>query len=171
MKTWGEFSVAAPALAAVGRAQLYQWNIGLAFLATVRADGGPRVHPVCPVITPGDDTDDGELFVMINPGPKQRDLLRDGRYALHGETFAPPRHDDGFYLTGRARPVTDDACRARFVAQLHAERDPAAPAWVPSEADVLFELLIDTALLMLTTASDDFPAGPTVWKASDQATA
>jgi hypothetical protein len=25
--------------------------VGLAFVATVRPDGGPRVHPMCPVIT------------------------------------------------------------------------------------------------------------------------
>jgi hypothetical protein len=158
--TWGAFSAAAPALAAAGRSQLYQWGIGLAFLATVRPDGGPRVHPVCPLISEADG-----LLVLINPGPKQRDLLRDGRYALHGETFAPPRHDDGFYLTGSADRVTDDSVLPRFAAQLAAERDDSSPAWTPGLGDVLFELHISTALLMLTSADDNFPAGPTVWKA------
>src|SRR5438132_14249257 len=119
MVTWTEFSRAEPDLAAAGRAQLYQWDIGLAFLATVRPDGGPRVHPVCPVI--GDDG----IHVLVVAGPKQRDLVRDGRYALHSETCAPPRHDDGFYLTGRAVRVTYPSVKDRFRDQLLAERKGA----------------------------------------------
>ena len=155
---WREFEQQAPLLAAVGRGQLYQWDIGLAFLATVRPDGGPRVHPVCPVIN-----DDG-LHILVAAGPKQRDLLRDGRYSLHSETCPPPKHDDGFYLTGRALRVDDPAVRERFAATLVAERKESIP-WPTFDVDVLFELSIETALLMLTEASDDFAAGPTVWHA------
>jgi len=53
-------------------------------------DGGPRVHPVCPVISAAG------LHVLVISGPKQQDLRRDGRYALHSETCPPPRQDDGF---------------------------------------------------------------------------
>jgi hypothetical protein len=95
MITWTQFEHERPALAAAGRAQLYQIHIGLAFLATVRLDGGPRVHPVCPVLSA-----DG-LHVLIVAGPKQADLRRDGRYALHSETCPPPREDDGFAATSR----------------------------------------------------------------------
>ena len=49
--TWTEFAQRQPALAAAGRGQIYQHGLGLGFLATVRRDGGPRVHPVCPVIS------------------------------------------------------------------------------------------------------------------------
>ena len=52
MITWTEFERQQPALAGAGRRQFYQFGIGLAFLATIRNDGGPRVHPVCPVISP-----------------------------------------------------------------------------------------------------------------------
>lgn len=48
MVTWAELSAAAPALAQVGHRLLTQFGVGLAFLATVRRDGGPRMHPVCP---------------------------------------------------------------------------------------------------------------------------
>ena len=49
----------------------------MAFLATVRRDGAPRLHPVCPVLS------SDRLFVLITPtSPKRHDLLRDGRYAL-----------------------------------------------------------------------------------------
>jgi hypothetical protein len=41
---WGEFERAQPGLAEAGRVLLYQDGVGLAFLATVRADGGPRVR-------------------------------------------------------------------------------------------------------------------------------
>ena len=37
MVTWSDFATAAPELAEVGRKQLYQWDIGLAFLASPAA--------------------------------------------------------------------------------------------------------------------------------------
>ena len=49
--TWGEFRSERPDLADTGRGLLYNFGIGLGFLATVRTDGGPRVHPVCPILT------------------------------------------------------------------------------------------------------------------------
>jgi len=82
--TWTEFARQQPALAAAGHGQIYQHGLGLGFLATVRRDGGPRVHPVCPVIS------SAGLHVLILPGPKLGDLRRDGRYSLHSETVAPP---------------------------------------------------------------------------------
>ena len=66
MITWTEFEQAQPVLAGAGRKQIYQFGIGLAFVATVRPDGGPRVHPVCPVIGVAG------LHLLIKAGPKQR---------------------------------------------------------------------------------------------------
>jgi hypothetical protein len=157
MLTWTEFVSQQPLLAAAGRRHLYQWDVGLAFLATVRPDGGPRVHPVCPAIS-----DDG-LLILVVDGPKQHDLLRDHRYALHSETCPPPRHDDGYYLTGEAREITDREVKRRFGDQLLVERRQDE-LWPSFDDDRLFELLIDRCLLMLTEADDEFPAGPTVWK-------
>ena len=38
----------------------------------------PRVHPVTPIVG------SGKLFVFMEPtSPKGKDLMRDGRYALH----------------------------------------------------------------------------------------
>src|SRR6266849_5714697 len=51
MVTWKEFTAAEPDLAAIGRSLLFQFKVGLAFLATVRRDGAPRLHPVCPVLS------------------------------------------------------------------------------------------------------------------------
>lgn len=158
MLTWNEFASNAPDLAATGREMIYQWGIGMGFLATVRPDGGPRVHPVCPVIGA-----DGALVLVID-GPKQRDLVRDGRYSLHSETFAPPRHDDGFTISGRVRQIVDPEVRRRFGEQLRSERSEQVP-WPTFDQDLLFELLIDRCLLMRTEADGTFPQGPTVWRA------
>src|SRR5437870_5318368 len=60
MVTWKEFAAAEPDLANVGRSLLYQFKVGLAFLATVREDGAPRLHPVCPVLS------NDRLFVPVS---------------------------------------------------------------------------------------------------------
>jgi hypothetical protein len=155
--SWTEFEHEQPALAAAGRGQLYQHGIGLGSLATVRADGGPRVHPVCPVIIPAG------LYLLVMAGPKQADLRRDGRYALHSETCPPPRQDDGFAVSGRAREVTDPVGRRAVHDQVLAERGEAV--WPSFYDDAVFELGIERSLLMLTQAGGGFPKGPTVWKA------
>ncbi len=157
MITWNEFERVEPALAGAGRAQFYQFGIGLAFLATTRPDGGPRVHPVCPVLSRAG------LHLLIKAGPKQRDLRRDGRYALHSEAFPPPRQDDGFALTGRAREVTDAAVGRVVREQVLAER--GGKVWPGFDEEVVFELRVESCLLMLTQADGPFPAGPTIWKA------
>src|SRR5205809_6807160 len=96
MVTWKEFAAAEPDLADVGRSLLYQFKVGLAFLATVRQDGVPRLHPVCPVLS------NGRLFVLITPtSPKRDDLLRDGKYALQAFPQPKPGSADA-YVAGKA---------------------------------------------------------------------
>lgn len=115
MLTWAEFETASPELAAAGRRLLYQFGTGLGFLGTVRKDGGPRMHPVCPILC------DGGLYVFVlGQTPKYRDLLRDPRYAMHAFPPEPPEEggdgDEEFYITGEARPMNDDAAlRQRVV--------------------------------------------------------
>jgi hypothetical protein len=131
MVTWGAFAAAAPDLAETGRALLFQFKVGLAFLATVRKDGGPRLHPVCPVLS-GD-----RLFVLIHSAsPKRRDLSRDGRYAL--QSFPQPRPgSDELYVTGRAVLVEDPDTRAAILRDAKHMADPSETA---------FELLIDRVM-------------------------
>ena len=50
MTTWAAFAASAPKLAAVGSRFFYMYGVGIGFLATVRRDGGPRVHPISPRI-------------------------------------------------------------------------------------------------------------------------
>jgi len=130
MASWFEFATARPRLASAIRDLVHQYGPGLGYLATVRADGGPRVHPVSPVIT------DDALYCFIVDSPKRRDLDRDGRYALHA--YPPEETDDEAYLSGRARPVTDPAQVHRLAAAVRARPDGD---WR------LYEFTIDVAMV------------------------
>jgi hypothetical protein len=156
MLNWNEFKQARPDLAQAGRELLYQFGVGLGFLGTVRLDGGPRMHPMCPVLT-----DDG-LFALIEPGPKRKDLLRDGRYALH--CFPPANNEDAFYVTGRAEARPEVEARAAVDAVFWKERGQDEP---PPQAGhtQLFELLVDGCLLTRTTGHGDWNPQHTIWHA------
>jgi hypothetical protein len=140
MHTWGEFKGAAPVLGAHGERLLNQFGTGLGFLATVRKDGGPRVHPVCPVTT------ERGLYVFVGAhSPKYRDLRRDPRYALHAFPPEPPPDgvtdgDEEFYVTGEATWMNDDpALRQRIV-------DASGGRLGTHDFEELFEFRISTAL-------------------------
>jgi hypothetical protein len=107
MASWEQFAAAEPAMAELGRRLLSEH--GLAYLATVRRDGAPRLHPVSPFLAAG------MLIVMTPPSsPKAGDQLRDGRYAMH---FLPGKDDDEFAIRGRVRAITEAAERARVRAE------------------------------------------------------
>ena len=75
MTTWAEFSDAEPDLAAFARQRI---EGRLVYQATLRLDGGPRVHPVSPWVAAG------QLCVSLrDTSPKVREVARDARYALH----------------------------------------------------------------------------------------
>ena len=157
MATWGEFAAARHDLAHAGRALLYQVGVGLAFLSTVRKDGGPRVHPMCPLLT-----DDG-LYAFIIPSPKQTDLTRDGRYAMH--SFPTDSNEDAFYVAGTASQVEDSELRERLAEQFVAERT-AVGVPTPEAHDVLFAFDIERVLLTRTTGHGDMEPQHTVWAAN-----
>ena len=160
MIAWAAFAAQQPDLALAGRNLLYQHGVGLAFLATTRLDGGPRVHPVCPLLTGAGGERDAGLFAFVVPSPKQADLRRDGRYALH--SFPHPDNEDAFYLTGRAVLVVDAATRRGLADQFVAEREAfAVPA--PTDEDALFRLDIDSCLLTRTAGHGDPRPQHTVW--------
>jgi hypothetical protein len=154
--TWLEFRTTQPDLARDGRELIYDVGVGLGLLATTRIDGGPRVHPVCPLIT-----DDG-IYAFIVPSPKQRDLHRDGRYALH--TIPLERNEDAFYLAGAATHASDEATRA-YLSQQFVDERAALKMPPPGPEQHLFELRIDTAVLTRTTGHGDPAPAHTVWRA------
>jgi hypothetical protein len=113
MNRWRELVDRQPELAEAGRTLLYQFGVGLDFLATIRRDGGPRLHPVCPFIV------DSGLHLFLIPSLKLDDLHRDGRFALHSYPCAD--NEDEFYITGPAVFQSDsksiDQSRAAFLAE------------------------------------------------------
>jgi hypothetical protein len=147
--SWGEFAAGAPDLAQHGRALLYSSGKGTALLATVRADGPPRLHPITIAIR------DERLLAFILPSAKRTDLEVDGRYALHNHQ--DPAAPSEFSVRGRARRIDDETVRA------------AATAGWPFEADEtyrLFEFLIGSAILGVRPTADDWPPRYTSWSAS-----
>jgi hypothetical protein len=155
MVTWKEFAEADPALAEAGSHQLFQFGVGLAFLATIRRDGSPRLHPVCPVLS------DSHLYILVLPNsPKRWDLQRDGRYSL--QAFPQDRPDsDEFYLSGIAQLVNDTEKKSAVLADAkhHASAD-----------EIPFELLIERA--MLTTwqgfGTPEYHSKHIMWKVQDE---
>lgn len=121
--TWAEFVDHAPSFADAGRRLLHDHEI--AYLATVRRDGAPRLHPVVPI-----ETASG-LYIAVNcQSPKRWDLARDRRYALHAALGA---NDEEFVITGRVRRVEASQTRREI---------SDAASHVIHGSDWLFEFLI-----------------------------
>src|SRR4051812_7931691 len=100
MGTWEDFEREAPDLAELGRDLIYRTREGLAFLATVRGDLPPRMHPVNVEIV------DGRLLTFIHDNSaKGHDLAEDGRYAVHAHQDPKVPHE--FQVRGHATLVTD----------------------------------------------------------------
>jgi hypothetical protein len=148
MTTWAEFAAAAPEMAELGHRLLYRTEIGQGLLATVKGNALPRIHPVYVAVM------DGRLLTFINPSIKARDLVEDGRYALHNHQDATEPHE--FVARGRARLIADPT-----------EREPIAEAWYFSTGDgyLLFELLIDNVILGKRATADDWPPAYQSWRA------
>ena len=151
---WTEFEAAMPEMAAAGRGLLYHHCLGLGYLATIRRDGGLRLHPFCPILAAGG------LWGFINHGsPKGGDLLRDGRYAIHA--FPNGSNDDEFTVDGRA-VVCDDATTLAAVRAAY-----GAPTQTPSE-ETLFEFKLERALLALYDETSSWPPVYTKWSATSR---
>jgi hypothetical protein len=112
--TWHEFESGAPEMAAAA-AMLWPGITALdrgqpappgapwfpiAFLATTRPDGSPRLHPFCPVLA------GGRLLAAIpRSSPKGNDLRREPRCAIHA---LPGPEDDELSIRARAREAGND---------------------------------------------------------------
>ena len=128
MATWGDFEAAHPTLAAFGADRL---NHRPAYLATVRSDGRPRVHPVTPIIG------GGHLFLFMEPtSPKGRDMRERGWYALHNGVPDTAGTGGEFYLSGIATFVGDDLLRNIAI---------QSASYSPIDRYILFELFVNEA--------------------------
>ncbi len=143
MATWAEFAQQAPELADFGK---MRFASGVAYLATVRPDGSPRVHPVTPII--------GEqLFLFMEPtSPKGKDLQRDGRYALHCAVENSNGGSGEFHVRGRAMLTSDPVLRAQAV---------GAASYEPAERYILFVLSVEAAF---KNTYDESGSHPVRWQ-------
>ena len=146
MTSWYEFAQQAPELAEFGKARLQS---GVAYLGTVRPDGGPRVHPVTPII--------GEqLFLFMEPtSPKGKDLQRDNRYTLHCAVEDANGGAGEFYVRGSAALTADPQLRTQAT---------QASSYNPSDNYILFVLTIEFAFMNTYGGAN---AGPRRWQAPD----
>jgi hypothetical protein len=124
MTTWGAFAAAEPELAVFVADRL---QAAPAYLATVRASGAPRVHPVTPIFTP-----DGLYLFMEPTSPKGRDLVERAWFALHNGVPDNSGTGGEASVSGTGHAVDDDTRRTAVATA--ASYDPAAHY-------VLFELL------------------------------
>lgn len=129
---WKDFEENAPELAVLAYEKL---NKQVAYLATIKKDGSPRLHPVTPFIG------NGMLFIFTEPSsPKIQDLRQDGRYALHCSVGR-----DGplieVLVSGEAVDIADLGLRRE-----QAESIAASP--VVQDSYALFEFLVRRVLVV-----------------------
>ena len=120
MATWSDFEAESPELAAFAT-RLWPGIVALqrgeplpdgapcfavSYIASVRRDGGPRLHPFCPILA------GGRLVAAIpKTSPKGWDLRRDPRCVIHA---LPGPADDELCIRAVAREVLNDAITARI---------------------------------------------------------
>src|SRR5262245_797339 len=108
LATWAEFATADPHFASFGEERL---SHVVAYFATIRSDGSPRVHPVMVHIS------DGVCFIYMEPTSlKVSDLKRDHRYALHCTVEDADGGNGEFGIRGSAIRIDDTNERRRLFA-------------------------------------------------------
>lgn len=146
--SWSNLESQAPEIAEFAKARLHN---KVAYLATVRKDGSPRVHPFTPIIG------EGRFFGFMEPtSPKGHDLRRDGRFAVHCSVTDTSGESGEVIIRGKADFVEDPEWRALAV--------KVCP-YRPAERYVLFEFNVES---VMTT---EYPNGETIrkhWKADEE---
>jgi hypothetical protein len=110
---------------------------------------------MCPVLEGGDH------YAFIVASPRQRDLLRDGRYSMH--SFPRPDNEDGFNLTGKASLVEDPSTREQLY-QLFVSERAALGVPPPGDNELLFRFEISSCLLTRSTGHGDPHRLHTIWR-------
>lgn len=107
MPSWSTFAAEAPELAAAVRRHFDAYTHKT--LATIRADGAPRIcGSECEIV-------DGELYIgSMLDALKARDLRRDPRFALHSGSASPPDFSGDAKVAGVAEEVASDGSSHRF---------------------------------------------------------
>ncbi len=116
MPSWGDIEAEVPEFAALARGFFDAYTHKT--LATLRADGSPRISGTETIFR------DGELWIgSMWQSVKALDLRRDPRFALHSGSADPPAWKGDAKLAGRMEEVTDPE---RFAAVLGGEGSPGS---------------------------------------------
>jgi uncharacterized pyridoxamine 5'-phosphate oxidase family protein len=146
--SWSELESQAPEIAEFSKERLHN---KVAYLATIRKDGAPRVFPFTPIIG------EGHFFIFMEPtSPKGNDLRRDPRYAIHCGVTDSSGQSGEVIVTGNARFIDDPELRALAV--------KLCP-YTPAERYILFEFDLETVMLT------EYPDGKAVrkhWKIDEK---
>ncbi|MFD2092519.1 pyridoxamine 5'-phosphate oxidase family protein [Blastococcus deserti] len=113
---------------------------GHKFLATLRADGSPRISGIEMRFVAG------EPWLAGMPGSvKFADLRRDPRFALHSGSDEPEAWRGDAKLSGRATEVVEEGERSRF----------AAAAGIPPQQMSFVLFRVDLDQVVLTALNDE----------------
>jgi hypothetical protein len=116
---WSELADAQPRLAGLGRERML--DRGVVLVATIRADGAPRISPVEPFVL------DGVLWLsMLWGSAKAADLQRDPRILVHSVITSRDGGEGEFKVRGRALAEHDVSVQRRYAAAV-----AAALGWNP----------------------------------------
>ncbi|MEX0941263.1 MAG: pyridoxamine 5'-phosphate oxidase family protein [Pseudomonadales bacterium] len=126
--SWCRLEKDAPDIAMFGKSRI---DGKVSYLATLKENGWPRVHPVTPVVG------EGACFIFAEPeSSKVRDLRANGKYSLHCGMTDSSGSSGEFKITGVANVVADASVRAAVESVCN---------FRPSAKYVLFELKLGEA--------------------------
>jgi hypothetical protein len=116
---WSEMEGSQPRLAGLGRRRLLE--PGVLLVATIRADGTPRISPVEPFVL------EGILWLsMMWQSRKAADLMRDPRILVHSLVTSRDGGEGEFKIRGTARGEHDRAVQHRY-----ADAAASGLGWAP----------------------------------------
>jgi general stress protein 26 len=146
MASWGEIESIAPELARTARAML-EAHVHKT-IATVRADGAPRISGIEAKFI-GEAGIGTDLWFGSMPGSrKSTDLARDPRFSLHSGSDDPPDWRGDAKLSGLAEKVTDRDRKLEIFKAMGAEE-------VPEDSDLYRADVRELTVTRLTEAKDE----------------
>ncbi len=129
MESWIELQRRAPDIAHFGQARL---DGKVAYLATNRSDGTPRVHPVTPILSPT------HCFVFADPdSSKVKDLEANPAFCIHCAMSDSSGSSGEFQMHGMVMRVEDPTLRRE------AEENCT---FRPSSRSILYELTMSEVI-------------------------
>ncbi len=147
LHSWGELQQASPDIAEFGRQRL---DGKVAYLATVRGDGHPRIHPVTAFLS------DTRCFIFAEPdSSKVRDFSVNPQFHLHCAMSDSSGSSGEFQIRGTAHAMETEAHRV--------EAEENCP-FRPSTRSILYELKL---LEVVATSYRGGRPDRRRWKAAD----